>query len=429
MSRIVIASTPIYGHVAPLRAIAADLMGRGHDVTFLTATMFREAVEQSGATFAALSGGADFGPDRLAQHVTERARLPEGVARALFDARELTIGPVPDQHASLQRVLAAAQGEPVLVLVDTGFCGLLPVQLGAPGLRPAASITVGITGTTSTSEDTAPWGLGLPPDASEQGRVRNRAMNAAMEQALASEQEHLDDLLAALGAGRSPFLPDAMVSLPDRYLALAPEGVEYPRSDAPPGLRYIGPLPAPVDAAAPLPEWWDDVLAADRVVVVTQGTLANQDLGELVGPTLVALADLDDVLVVATTGREADLGDLPANARVAAFVPYQRLLPHADVLVSNGGYGGALQALAHGVPLVLAGDSEDKVETTARLAWTGAGINLATGRPAAADLRRAVVAVLDGPGYRDSAARLQHEIAALDPFTAIADTVEELLGS
>jgi UDP:flavonoid glycosyltransferase YjiC (YdhE family) len=36
MTRIIIAATPVYGHVAPLRAIAANLVGRGYPVTFLT---------------------------------------------------------------------------------------------------------------------------------------------------------------------------------------------------------------------------------------------------------------------------------------------------------------------------------------------------------------------------------------------------------
>ena len=433
MTRIIVAATPIYGHVAPLRTIAADLVARGHDVTFVTASMFEDAARATGARFVALSGIADFGPQRMAEHVAARTRLPEGVAQTLFDARELTIDPVPDQHATVQRVLAAVGEGPVVTVVDTAFCGLMPVQLGAPGIRPTATITVGITATTVTSTDTAPPGSGLPPDASEEGRVRNAAANAAMRQALAPEQDHLDAVLASLGAGPAPFLPDAMATLPDRYLALAPAGVEHPRSDAPPGLRYIGPLPAADDPAAVLPRWWDDVLSARgrgrRVVVVTQGTMTNTDLSELVEPTLEALADRDDVLVVATTGREAHLDDVPANARVATFVPYARLLPHTDVLVTNGGYGAVLQALAHGVPLVLAGQSEDKAEITARVAWTGAAIDLATSRPAVADVRRAVEAVLTGPGHHQRAADLQREIAALDPLTAIADAITELLAA
>ena len=50
-------------------------------------------------------------------------------------------------------------------------------------------------------------------------------------------------------------------------------------------------------------------------------------------------------------------------------------------MVTNGGYGGVQFALAHGVPLVVAGDHEDKPETAARVAGSGVGRNLKTGRP------------------------------------------------
>ena len=132
---------------------------------------------------------------------------------------------------------------------------------------------------------------------------------------------------------------------------------------------------------------------------VTQGTLDNADLGRLLLLTTRALAG-DDVLVVATTGGPdpAPLRPgLPANARLERFVPHDLLLPHVDVMVTNGGYGGVQQALANGVPLVVAGDSEDKPEVAARVQWSGTGINLHTGRPSQAMVARAVRRVLAAP--------------------------------
>jgi UDP:flavonoid glycosyltransferase YjiC (YdhE family) len=71
-------------------------------------------------------------------------------------------------------------------------------------------------------------------------------------------------------------------------------------------------------------------------MLVTQGTVAT-DASELILPTLRALAN-EDVLVVATTGGK-DLAEVPpANARVARFVPFNQLMPHAAAMVTNGGY-------------------------------------------------------------------------------------------
>ena len=86
---------------------------------------------------------------------------------------------------------------------------------------------------------------------------------------------------------------------------------EYPRSDAPATLHFAGPISA-TGSQAPRPSWWADLDGGRPVIHVTQGTIANKDFGQLVGPTLEALAD-DDVLVVVSTGGRP-LDTLPAAA-------------------------------------------------------------------------------------------------------------------
>ena len=164
------------------------------------------------------------------------------------------------------------------------------------------------------------------------------------------------------------------------------------------------------------------------MVHVTQGTLDNADLARLLLLTVEALAH-DDVLVVATTGGpdpEPLRPGLPGNARLERFIPHDILLPRVDAMVTNGGYGGVQQALAHGVPLVVAGNSEDKPEVAARVQWSGAGINLHTGRPSRAMVSGAVGRVLTRPSYRARARALQEEIAASDPLGDITAGLADL---
>jgi len=428
MTHIIIAATPAYGHVAPLRPIAADLVRRGNQVTFLTGSGFRASIEETGARFVALPGEADFDIAELVAQHPERAELEPGPAAMSWDLTHVFIKPIPLQHSALQRLLAEHHGEPVVVLHDTSYLGAMPMGLGAPGIRPAAVIGIGIVPLTLSSTDTAPFGLGLPPDASPEGRARNIEANRAVQEAFAEIQSLAVETVRSTGATRElPFFLDAAVTVPDRYLHLSIEDLEYPRSDAPASLRFVGAVPDERSTrSVPLPEWWSEVEAAERVVVVTQGTLANHDLTELIEPTLNALADLD-VLVVAALGRDAQLADVPANARVAEFIPFADLLPRASVLVSNGGYGGVQQALRYGVPMVLAGQSEDKVEVTARTAWAGAAINLATQRPAVADIRKAVESVLDTPTYRERAVHLSTQYRKHDALAEIHSSIGELI--
>jgi hypothetical protein len=151
----------------------------------------------------------------------------------------------------------------------------------------------------------------------------------------------------------------------------------------------------------------------------------------LIVPTLSALAD-DDVLVVATTGGRpvaSVQGPVPPNARIEPYVPYEHLLPRVDAMVTNGGYGGVQLALAHGLPLAIAGDGEDKPEVGARVAWSRVGLDLRTGRPRPATIRTAVHRLLTEPTFRARAATVQAEMRGYNGTQLVADTVEELASS
>jgi UDP:flavonoid glycosyltransferase YjiC (YdhE family) len=165
-----------------------------------------------------------------------------------------------------------------------------------------------------------------------------------------------------------------------------------------------------------------------RIVLVAQGTAAT-DMGQLIEPALAGLAD-EEVLVVAVTGADASLPThLPDNAQVASFVPFERLMPYVDVFVTNGGYGGVQLALAHGVPIVAAGRTDEDVEVGARVAHSGVGINLRTQSPTPAQLRDAVWRVLGEPNFRERARSVQREINELGREEAAVAQLEWLAAS
>ena len=275
----------------------------------------------------------------------------------------------------------------------------------------------------SNSRDAAPFGATFQPGSGPLHRVRNVSMNWATEHlVLADIQRFARRRLAEAGAPRfHGYLVDLQPKVVDAYLQATVAGFEYPRSDLAPSVSFVGPILAPPSSSFEAPWWWAELAGGRPVVHVTQGTLDNADLGRLLLLTARALAG-DDVLVVATTGGP-DPGPLrrglPPNVRLERFIPHDVLLPHVDVMVTNGGYGGVQQALANGVPLVVAGDSEDKPEVAARVHWSGTGVDLHTGRPSVAMVARAVRRVLARPSYRERARALQAEIAPTEPLGAI----------
>jgi MGT family glycosyltransferase len=197
----------------------------------------------------------------------------------------------------------------------------------------------------------------------------------------------------------------------------------------PGNVEFIGILPASVPHGSQLPPWFGELAGSRPVVHVSQGTVANTK-PELIRPAIEGLAHEDALVVVSTGGRppeELGLTQIPDNVRVASFLPYPELLPRTSVMVTNGGYGGVQLALSHGVPLVVAGTTEDKPEVAARVAWSGAGLNLKTSTPTAEMVRSAVRKILQEPSYRFHAKRLSAEYAQYDAVTRGVDAIERVI--
>jgi UDP:flavonoid glycosyltransferase YjiC (YdhE family) len=417
MSKIIVAAPPIAGELAPLLELARGLADRGHQITVLTGTRFREEVEGSALAFWPLSGGADF-DDRLFGQLTERAELAPGPEQLNFDWVHAFVNPLPDQHAALQELLERDPDQ--YLICNALFLGAVPPALGAPGRRPRRWVAVSAVPVALGSRDTTFFGP-VPVGPGEDAAAANLAANAEFAAAMQPTRDRLNEILSSLGATETfpPFV-DGIITVPDATAALTVDGFEFPRSDAPDSLHLVGNLTPRRAADWQPPSWWSELDGSRPVVVVTQGTMANRDLSQVIEPALTGLAELD-VTVVAALGRELEALSipLPANARAAEFIPFDALLPKADVYLTNGGAGGIHQALSAGVPVVVAGVTEDKPANAVRVAFHGLGIDLHTATPTPEALAEATEKVLKDAELRDNVQRLRQVYAGLDTVAEI----------
>jgi UDP:flavonoid glycosyltransferase YjiC (YdhE family) len=424
MATILVCCTPFQGHITPLLAVAAHFLARGDRVLFLTGSHYREPVERIGATFVPLPPGADRDEAFIAS-IAERRTGLTGLAAIRRGITEPFVEPIPDQVAALDATLHSEQVD--VVMADVMFAGLVAI-LSSPAAERPVTVYLGIVPLPTRSRDTAPYGFGLVPLAGPVGRLRNRALQFLADKVMFAPIEKYTSTVVSAAIGRE--FTGSMGEFSTRADILAQftvQGFEYPRSDLPANVHFLGPATRGATSTIALPDWWDDLDGTRPVVHVTQGTLANSDLAELILPAVHALASDDVLVVVATGGRPAEsLGPLPANVRVAEYLPYDQLLPKVDVFVTNGGYGGVHFALEAGIPLVVAGQTEDKTEVSARVAWAKVGINLRTSRPKSRAIARAVRKVLAEPRYREAAGRLGAEIAASPGVAGLDPLIEQV---
>lgn len=422
---ILVVTTPAAGHVYPFLPLVAHLVEVGHRVAWYTGAAFQGRIEATGARFYPIQRAIDHSGMSKAEAFPDLEGL-SGLQDFIGSWKQIFLDAAPLQMQDLMDILPYFPADVVLADETSFAAGLVRERTGIPYTVMSTSIYF------YRSRDTAPLGLGLPPNDSLFGRVRNQMAALMADHVMLRElRAYADHIRRENGFKPLPggVLQNVTVR-PDLYLMATIPSFEYPRTDQIPNTHYIGSINQPTELDFPLPNWWDRLHDDSPVVHVTQGTVSNYSAGQLLLPALRGLADAG-VLVVATTGGpspdEIGLTDIPDNAIVTPFIPHDMLLPHVDVMITNGGYGGVQRALQHGVPLVISGATEEKPEVAARVQWSGAGIDLRALTPDPAKLAGAVQQILNSESYRQRAATLQAEFAAYDAPSMAARHIERLV--
>ncbi len=425
MARILFTTTPSSGHINPFLPVVQEMVQRGHTVGWYTSEVFREKIERIGATLFPIKEAFDLA-NRSKEEAFPHLQNLTGLQDFIGSWTSIFLNPAPRHLLDLEAINQDFKAD-VLVSDETSFApGFLKEKTGTPHVIIATSIYF------FRSKDTAPLGMGMLPLPGPVGRFRNMLIAFMADQLLLSQLRKTADQ-TRLRAGLQPIpggvLQNVIVK-PDRYLLSTVPMFEYPRRDLIKGTEFIGPLLDTVSTRAfTPPHWWKELYAERPVIHVTQGTV-NNNASDLLLPAIKGLAN-ENMLVIGTTGGTPldmiPFGQLARNTRLETFIPHIELMSHVDVVITNGGYGGVQQALAHGKPLVIAGATEEKMDVAAHVQWLGAGINLRTNKPKPEQIHRAVKRVLKKPMYRSKAERIQAEYEQYDAPKLAAKHIEALL--
>lgn len=427
--KFLLASSPLIGHVNPILNVGKILAKAGHEVVFTSASEFRASAEACGLRFVAAGAGAADDMSDIDALFPERKLLPPGPQQILFDVTKIFCDPVEARYMGLLSILETFPAD--AIVADCVYGGTLPFLLKKEEKRPAIA-HVGIGAFMYHRDDFAPYGPGLPP-------VQPNSPESEQYKAIAAEidyevwdpaRSYMSNILDRLGADPLPMsYLDSTIALPDVYVQPGSPSVEIPRKDLPESVHCIGILPSFTQGV--LPEAAERLIHTGKtVVVVTQGTVSNIDLTQLLEPALEAFSGRKDLVVVATTGgRSLSVlrGQIPENAAVLQYLPLDELMKHASVLVTNGGYGTVCRSLALGVPMVVAGKSEDKAEVAMHVANAGIGINLLTDRPTPEAIREAVDTILRTDTYRNRSRAAAEELAGIDTNKTVVNLLEEVV--
>ena len=156
-------------------------------------------------------------------------------------------------------------------------------------------------------------------------------------------------------------------------------------------------------------DWWDP---GQRHVLVTAGTLSAHLVNGFIARMMAALEPMGGRVQVVLNAAADTMPDPPPHVLVAPRVPMLDLMPRLDAVICQAGQSTVNEALLNGVPLVVAPIRLHERTVAEQVTRAGAGIAVSFTGATPAQLAAAVTAVLEDPGYRESARRISAEFAA-----------------
>lgn len=386
MPRFLFVVPPLTGHVNPTVSVGRVLADRGHEVAWVG---HPGKVRPLLPEMARLFELDDRVPAQMLGNMTSRPNRARGVASLKFLWEDFLIPLARDMRPGVDEAVEAF-GPDVLIVDQQAVAGAMVARQRGLAWATCATTSAAVTDPLAA--------LGLP-----------------------KVKRWFDDQLA--GLEREAGLPQ--VDHPDRsdqlVIVFSTETLVGPADPFPDHYLFVGPSISARSERTPFP--WDALEDRPRVLV-SLGTL-NAEHGERFYRAVVeALGGSPiQVILVAPAGL---VGEIPQNILRRDFVPQLELLPRVNAVVCHGGHNTVCEALAHGLPLVVAPIKHDQPVVAGQVVAAGAGLRLKFGRVRAEDLRTAVERVLHEPAFGAAAKRVQASFERAGGATRAADALEQL---
>ena len=379
MSHIALAPLGSAGDVLPFLWLARQLRARGHDVTLMTASPFRRAVERAGVPFISLSTDEEFfsvqRDPRLWRPYRGTQFVFDHVGRNASRYHEALLSLHHSQRVDL--VLA-----PVIAFGARIFREAAGVPMVTAHLQPG--VIFSLHDTPVFFNGTA-WTKKLP-------RLVKRIFFSMPNPADRRALPHVRAACRAAGVAPPRGLFGEWWHSPDGVLMLFPAWFSAPQPDWPRGsFQHAFPL-EDLAEEEPLPPALGTFLESGPAPVVFTAGSANVQAAEFFRVALEASRRIGARAVLVTRDHSQLPPSLPPEVCAVEYVAFSRVLPQAAAFVHHGGIGTLSQGFAAGVPQLLMPMAHDQPDNAERLERLGAGLSLPparfTAERAASALRR-----------------------------------------
>jgi MGT family glycosyltransferase len=415
VSRFLLATWDGGGTIPPELGLAAELVDRGHEVVVLSDDTVEQEATEAGAAFTPWQQAPQARARDAERALIRDWEVKTPLARVRQIGDLLFFGPASFHAADLCD--AIDHHSPDVLIVDALLTG---ASAGAEhsGL-PTAAVAPNVN--MLRTPGVPPMGSGLRPRGGRVGRVRDAALHRLNEVLMGTGT--LNETRRELGLAPVGSLEQS-IRRADRVIFLTSAAFDFPPMRPDPQVIYGG-IPTPPSEREPVawtPPWPQD----DRPAVLLSLSTTYMRHEDLLQRLVDALGQVDCHALV-TTGpgmRLRPLTRAPGNVHVVESAPHGAVLPHVDLVITHGGHGTVVRALAGGVPVMVVPIGRDQPDNAARVLHHHVGVRASkrsSSERFATVVRRALADDALHSRARDMAERLAPDIGAPRAVAALED--------
>lgn len=394
MSKALFFNIPAHGHINPSLPLVAELVKRGHKISYYATERYRERISRAGAKFFPYSSVKD---DYFEAKGLNGA-IPQQAALALLTTTKAIL-------PELIEITGKVRPDYILYDCMCPWGYFLAKIMKLPSVSSFSLLP--LTPRFLFNRQVAALMIPALVKGFRSGTAANRLSNDLGKQYDVKPLDQMNVLSApgdlSISYSSSAFVPFAD-SLADHF-------------------RLVG--------------WTKQESATNEVfqhqsdrklIYVSLGTVSNENL-DFFKTCIAALGDSPyDVLISTGNSFEAgQFGTLPENIAVKSWVPQSQVIQQADLFVTHGGVNSVHDGLFCGVPLLVVPQQTEQTFNAIRVVELGAGLMLKNNQLTIDAVRSSAQEVLSNPSYKKEAQRIGERLRSAGGVKRAADEIESLL--
>lgn len=180
----------------------------------------------------------------------------------------------------------------------------------------------------------------------------------------------------------------------------------------------------------PLPTQWHNAQRDARKTILVAASTTHAMAASYYWTCINALAGLDCSIILAPGSNvsSTDLGELPAHCQVARDVPLPAIMPHADLLIGFGGPCTTMEALYHGLPMLMLTHNIDGRIYSDNVQRLGVGMHLTGAEVTEQNIRACAIEIMNDQALLERVKAQQVLLKRSPGAEDVANWIEDYMG-